>query len=767
MLDKNSLPDIDNVVLPDLSMGEHIPVACHYNPDTLLTKNSDLVQIIEISGFAENIKEGTAEELREAVRDAIHQNIPSYEYAVYIHTIRSRKNIMPSQGQLPFGIANDMNEEWRKKNNWDKQLTNTLYISVVRQGINASLGTQSSFANALYPSILKKNHVQFFEKASIELTMICNNIISRLSSFGARKMNLLRTSKGYLSEPLFFYYNIIHLSQKRTPLPVRDLSEYLSSCRMLMHFNSIDIKNDHDTEQRFAALFSVKEQASLSHDALDKLLQLGTQFIISQAIIFVPKEEALEKCTEINKVFKSSKAEHLSEISGANLMVSADTGKVSDYCKEQTTICVLTDTPEFFQKRLNEVVHTMHELGIVVVREDFFMPKLFWSQLPGNFKYLARFNYKCHKNIGEFTCIHSLKSGNYKGSKWGPPVTLIRQQDGSIYYFNFHDKTGNGHTLIVGPTGTGKTALQRFLLSQALRFSPRTILVDVEGKSQNFCKSIGGVYTDISEWEKPAFRINPFDLQIFENNLTYFQSWLLRAIFQRGEGVQPYEEFFNVLAQKVSEVPEKENRYATLEAIINASGDTSLIEGFKTFLGNPDIYNKLFTNGNDEVAFWDLDNTICINISSLKSEPLHFNAYVGILMQRLASSLDNKPTIIAMNKAYKLYDIRWFGDMMSIWLQKLQQKNAIAFFTSDKNMSARSGNRFTEDSIYYGTKIFLSDKLADKYFRKAYQLNDYELYKIKSYDASRRTFLLKHDGLSLIMSLDLSPFPEQLRILTT
>ncbi len=33
---------------------DYIPYACHYNADTILTKNGELIQIIKITGFIKN-----------------------------------------------------------------------------------------------------------------------------------------------------------------------------------------------------------------------------------------------------------------------------------------------------------------------------------------------------------------------------------------------------------------------------------------------------------------------------------------------------------------------------------------------------------------------------------------------------------------------------------------------------------------------------------------------------------------------------------------
>lgn len=59
----------------------------------------------------------------------------------------------------------------------------------------------------------------------------------------------------------------------------------------------------------------------------------------------------------------------------------------------------------------------------------------------------------------------------------------------------------------------------------------------------------------------------------------------------------------------------------------------------------------------------------------------------------------------------------------------------------------------------------MSDKFADKYFMRAFQLNQDELYRIKSFDVSRRMFLLKQDEISILLSLNLSHLKDILKTL--
>src|SRR5262245_39593125 len=87
----NSQADIES----DVAEPDFIPAACHYNERTLLTKNGELMQVIRIwadlAGLAHEGAEITGVYLRDVIRRALLQHVPSEKYAFWFHTVRSKK----------------------------------------------------------------------------------------------------------------------------------------------------------------------------------------------------------------------------------------------------------------------------------------------------------------------------------------------------------------------------------------------------------------------------------------------------------------------------------------------------------------------------------------------------------------------------------------------------------------------------------------------------------------------------------------------------
>jgi type IV secretory pathway VirB4 component len=149
----------------------------------------------------------------------------------------------------------------------------------------------------------------------------------------------------------------------------------------------------------------------------------------------------------------------------------------------------------------------------------------------------------------------------------------------------------------------------------------------------------------------------------------------------------------------------------------------------------------------------------------LQNETPLFKPFFGILLKKLSSILDGKPTIINLNPANIIYQIEAFSLGMEKWLKELESKNALALLSFYKEGDLLLSKPFKQHFNLYGTKMLFSDKFADKNFRKALSLTDEELYKVRSYDLSRRVFMLKQDQDTLILSLQLDGLKEELEIL--
>ena len=549
-----------------------IPYVSHFNKDTIITKNGELLQIIRVTGFGEDNVSTQISSLRDSIRESIEEKACKTNMAFWFTTIRRKKDITPP-GTFTKGFSKDFSKEWADKNDLKNQYVNELYISFIIEGLDTSISNASSAIKSLSFGATKKMHHKHLEEAHKELNEVSENFLADIKQYGAKKLGIIDWEGILYSEPMRFFGKIINLYEERYPLAMNDISEDLASHIIAFGDREIEVVGHHN--KNYATMLSLKEYSEVSTQHLDHILQLPFEFIITQSYDFCVDEKELEIYKNNDYILQVSGDEEFREISGLSTMTSENKGNhETDYTKTQTTISLIAHSKEELQKDLEDTLEHFHDLGLMVIREDIFMEHCFWSQLPANFSFLRRQKVVETELIGGFAALHSYPCGSIDGNQWGSAVSVLKTVLDTPYYFNFH-QYNSGHNLIVGPDNSGKTILTNFLLSQAQRFDPRIYVIDSSGKSECFIKCLDGKYDNYSNKLKfdPTTKVQGINLSEFYEKKSKFGG----AIYD--------------LLGKFEKLLDDEKMIIVFDDIFNCLDDESMAIKFAKFLTLADQKN--------------------------------------------------------------------------------------------------------------------------------------------------------------------------------
>src|ERR1700687_4766057 len=107
-------PPLARIAGREVPESQHIPYACHYDGQTLLTKQGDLLQVIQVAGIPFETSDDDLLILRKNLRNALLRSSADGRFAAYIHTVRRRLCAYPD-GQFPPGFATEIEGRWRTK----------------------------------------------------------------------------------------------------------------------------------------------------------------------------------------------------------------------------------------------------------------------------------------------------------------------------------------------------------------------------------------------------------------------------------------------------------------------------------------------------------------------------------------------------------------------------------------------------------------------------------------------------------------------------
>ena len=736
---------------------DFIPYVCHYDPNTILTKNGELLQIIRITGFSNTAIISELVALREAVREAVVDHVPDNKVAFWINTIRRKKNISP-KGHFNDFFAKEFDAAWTKENKWDDQYVNELYITIIVEGIDTSIENPQGFLRSFSYLATKSLHRHFLETAHKKLSEIVTNIVLDTEEYGAKLLGIVDWEGVLYSEPMRFFGKIVNLYEERYPLAANDISIDLSSHKIAFGDRELEVLGSKN--KNFAAMLSLKEYFEVSPSSLDRILQLPCEFIITQSFDFTFNRKAVEPFEYQDYLLKVSGDEEFRQLSGIADFVESNHGLPTDYGKLQTTIMLIGHTREGLEKDIRSAFEALNSLGFVVIREDVFSEHCFWSQLPGNFRYLRRQKLINTGRVAGFAALHNFPTGLIGGNQWGPAIATLKTVLNTAYFFNFHDHD-LGHTTMIGSKDFSETPLLNFLVTQAKRTGGKLFYFDFNNSAKCLIKALAGGYYDIATEDTANaeyLHLNPTALPQNKESQEFLSNFFASLVAFAKNGVPESELSF--IPQIIERIfTSKANNFALACEAFNTAETKTIYEALKVW--NSDKLRHIF--GSQSEIDWS-NNTIAFNLSQILEQKPVLIPTVNYLLHQIENALDGSPAILVLNEAWELLDNPILGPNLAAFLERMKQKNCAVIFASKNIAQVAASTISAEIKQNIATAIFMPTPEPHECFKSIFGFNDEEMKIVQMMVDEQHDFFFKRAEDSVITSLDLSNLVEFAKI---
>lgn len=757
-------------VSPEYPDKNFVPFACYFDKTTLLTKNGELVKILKIPCYLFNKSNKDLFDLREKLRMAVFSSVDQTNVSFWFHTIRRRGNISSkiNERKCDNFFSKELNTEHHKENEWNSQFLNELYISIVISDTEDNILKPLNFLSSI--SFLNFKNIKYkrLKKLHKKLKAISLKIQKSLSDYGVKVLDMKEKKDGYYSEHMKFFSNLINLEKDYFPVSLNDISSDLTTKKIAYGNNVIEITN-HE-RKKFATLFSLKLQHEMSLGQLDQLLQIPQEFVITQMIGYCDKKYFINSYNEQKNVINLSEDIDFTHISGLNDIYSLVKNRPTDYALTQTTIMLISDTRTELNDNVKRIHEVFNKLGLIAVREDVFMPTLFWSQLPGNFSFVKRFSFIPSFNMGSFASLYNFPIGKMRGNHWGNAITIFRTALKTPYFFNFHFEN-NGTTFIVGPKKSGKTTMLNFLISESRNVCQKLFYVDCKRQSEVFINAINGKYYNITNKKGKRvrnFNLNPMTLLSDEEHKSFLTEWLTNLV--------SYKDSDKELAKQV----QKEVQYipSILDKIYK-SGDvkalSDIVKHFNTenTLG---LYKKLliwcddgkfsFLFDNEEESDFNDNNVTAFNLSHIIKNKTVASLTAYYILYKIGALASGDPIILAIDNAWKIFDNSFLGPKFKDLIIELAKKNIAVVITTEGSENLDDSHVKDPIDEFFATEIFLPNRKATDYQRKIFNIRDEEDRMLGLMKLEDRNFLLRALNNIIIASNNLDFVGARLLILS-
>ena len=750
----------------EASVAHFIPYLCHWNSDTIMTKNKELMQVIKVNGFSFETADDEDVDIRKDIRNILFKGMATGTFALYFHTIRRKRSIYDDNEENKHedsgGFAAEVERKWRKKHITKKAFVNELYVTLIRKQDTKGVAILEHLYKKLQQTASQVNWEKDMRESHEELSEMSSRILTSLRDYGAELLGIEKREDGVYSELLRFLSMIMNCGYS-APVQVSgmNLSHYLPTQRLYFGHKAIEVRGSMG--KRYAGLVSIKEYGPTTNAGiLDTFLQMPFELVITQSFVFENRTVAIQKMQlQQNRMIQAEDkaVSQIEEISFAlDMAMSGDIG----FGGHHLTVMCLEDTPKALESSLSSAVVELANGGIQAIREKVNMEPCYWAQLPGNFDFAVRRSTINTLNLAGFASLHNYPVGKEKDNHWGEYLTVFDTTSGTPFYFNFHVRDV-GHTTIIGPTGAGKTVLMNFLCAQAQKYNPRLFFFDKDRGAEIFIRAINGVYT-LLDPGKPC-NFNPLQLEDTPENRSFLLEWLKLLVTINDEKLNADEiALLNQMIEGNFKLEKKDRKLSNVTPFLGLAGPGTLAGRIAMWHGKGS-HARIFDNDTDK-----LDLAIASNfgfeMAELLKDPAALGPVLSYVFHRISISLDGTPTMIVLDEAWALIDNPIFAPKIKDWLKVLRKLNCFVIFATqsveDASKSAISDTLIQQTA----TQIFLPNLKATSVYRDSFMLSEREFALIKTTDPGSRFFLVKQGTDAVVARVDLSGMDDMINILS-
>jgi type IV secretion system protein VirB4 len=754
-------PAKEKITKGEVSAAHFIPYRCHWNSDTILTHKEELVRVIKIKGFAFETADDIDIDLKKNARNNLLKGMSSGNFTLHFHTIRRKEKGFPD-GEMPEKFSDRVNREWAQKHSNDKSFINEHYFTLVRGSDTSGIAVLEHMAKKLQHKADKTSWENYMRDGYDELDEMTERILNGFGNYGPRVLGLAETEDGITSEILEFLSRLVNCgySQPMT-VPLGQISHHLPVSRL--YFGNKSIEAHHPHAVKYAGLVSIKEYRPSTHAGVfDGFMQMPFELIISQSFSFINRMVAISSMQLQQRRLVQSEDVAVSQIQEIDSALDSAMSGEFGFGNHHMTVLCIEDTPKALESALSLAVVELSNTGITGVREKMNLEPAFWAQLPCNAEYMARRSVVNTLNIASFASFHNYPSGKRKKNHWGDAVTVLNTVSGTPYFFSFHVRDV-GHSMIIGPTGAGKTVLLNFLCAQAQKFNCRLFFFDKDRGAEIFIRAIRGRYIIPNAAKTSGF--NPFQLEDNSTNRSFLIEFM-KALVMVGDTPLPAHEVerINEAVQGNYKLPKEQRRLRNIAPFMGLGGPGTLA-GRLSMWHTGGSHSKLFDNEDDLIDFTSA-RSVGIEMAHILQDKVSIGPVLLYLFHRIQTSLDGSPTMLVLDEAWALIGNPVFAPKIKDWLKVLRKLNTFVVFATQSVEDAAKSSISDTLVQQTATQIFLPNLKATILYREVFMLSEREFNLVKTTDPSTRFFLVKQDNDGVIARIDLSGMDDTIRVLS-
>ncbi len=433
---------------------------------------------------------------------------------------------------------------------------------------------------------------------------------------------------------------------------------------------------------------------------LDELNRLAFPYRWSTRAVMLDKTDATKLLTKIRRQWfakRKSIASILKEImtNEASALVDTDSSNKAadadlalqelgaDYAGQAyvtATVTVWDDDPRIADEKLRLVEKIIQGRDFTAMPETINAVDAWLGSLPGHVYANVRQPPISTLNLAHMIPLSAVWAGPERDEHFAAPPLLFGKTEGSTpFRFSLH--VGDvGHTLIVGPTGAGKSVLLALMALQFRRYPGAQVFsFDFGGSIRAVALAMGGDWHDLggglSEDADDSVSLQPLAGIHDVPERAWAADWIVSILTREGLGITPeVKEYIWTALTSLASAPVNERTITGLAVLLQSN---DLKQALRPYcVGGP--YGRLLDAEAEHLGGASVQAFETEGLIGTGAAP----AVLSYLFHRIGDRLDGSPTLLIIDEGWLALDDDGFAGQLREWLKTLRKKNASVIFAT-------------------------------------------------------------------------------------
>ena len=344
------------------------------------------------------------------------------------------------------------------------------------------------------------------------------------------------------------------------------------------------------------------------------------------------------------------------------------------------TVTVWDEDARAADERLRLVEKTIQGRDFTCIREGVNAVEAWLGSLPGQLYANVRQPPISTLNLAHMMPFSAVWAGPPRDEHLDAPALFVAKTEGSTpFRFSLH--VGDvGHTLIVGPTGAGKSVLLAVMAMQFRRYERAQIFAfDFGGSIRAATLAMGGDWHDLggslSEDAAEPVALQPLARIHLPDERAWAAEWVAAILGREKVAVTPeVKELLWAALASLASAPVHERTLTGLSVLLQSQALKRALQPY--CLNGP--WGRLLDADAERLGFTD--------VQAVETEGLIGTgaaaAVLAYLFHRIEDRLDGRPTLLIVDEGWLALDDEGFSGQLREWLKTLRKKNASVVFST-------------------------------------------------------------------------------------